>query len=154
MSPVRLVRNVPIDEEISATSAGGLIDKDSHEQPRAGAGGSHGAGSKAKFEAGACGRDPAHELPAGEAIVESVSAGWCRRTETRACEPALESGQTGNVSAQGVGFSGEEIFRIGGGALRAHASGGTFGGRRRAGDPCRDLASLDVTSGLMDTTTK
>src|SRR5437660_2100278 len=69
------------------------------------------------------------ELPAREAVVEAVPGRWGGRTQTWACRQDVQPRQSGEVSSQGVALSGGEVFRERGGAVRAHAGGGTFGRR-------------------------
>jgi len=86
--------------------------------------------------------------------VEAVPGRWGGRTQTWACRQDVQPRQSGKVSSQGVALSGGEVFRERGGAVRAHAGGGTFGGRGRAGGGRGDLAALDVTGGFMDAAAK
>src|ERR1700676_3733209 len=122
MSPFVLDRNVPL----IGLPQGGQIGTDRDEQERVRKSGNASASSQQAV--GGSGRSTvdACQLPAGEAAVEAISGGRCRRTETPQRRASIESRTPGEVSGQGAAVGAQEIRWASRRAVRADAGGGAF----------------------------
>src|ERR1700720_2453260 len=106
--------------------------------------GSTGAGEKQNAEGDGCGEPGGSELPAGEAVVETVSGARACGAEARRSGAPLESRARGEVSTARVAARAGQVQRSGGGAVWTDAGGRALAIRGRAEDRRRNAAALDA----------
>src|SRR5437667_9886228 len=83
-----------------------------------------------------------------------LSPGGQPRAKAWECRPALESQQAVETSTPSIALNQKQIFRFGGGEIRADVGGRALGGRRRHCVGSRDLAPLDVAGRAMEPPTE
>src|ERR1700681_3481127 len=114
------------------------------EPERTSARGSVGAGEEPRVASGGRGELARGELPAREAVVETVSGGRSERAEASQCRACKRARQAGGISPEGDETGAGEVWERRGRAVWANAGGRTFGERRRDADRRGDAAAVDV----------
>jgi len=124
VSPSAPIRNVPY----TATSRGGPVEEDSDEYEGTSTSRGPSASEGRDAEAGRRSKDAGVELSADEETVEALS----RRRSQGAPAPQrgkrLESGEAGEIPAEGAAAPPGEVFGDGTGAVWTNAGRGTFSG--------------------------
>jgi len=146
VSPAAPIRNVPY----TATSRGGPVEEDSDEYE--GTSTSRGAGASEGRDAAAGRRsqDVGAELPAGEETLAAISRRRSQRAPAPQRRKRLESGEAGEIPTEGAAAHPREVFRDGTEAIWANAGSGTLSGRGWAGSGRGDVATLDVSGGVVE----
>src|SRR5258708_351585 len=103
-------------------------DGENRDEPRGTATGrSAGASEEQRIEGGGCGKPAGSELPASEAVMETVSGGRGPRAEASQCGTCQLASQAGEVSAAGAAAGAGEVWRRRRRALWSNPGGRTFG---------------------------
>src|SRR5215475_13015435 len=97
----------------------GQIGANRDEQQRAAKSGSTSESQEPRADAAGRSGTNGGELPTSKASVEKVSETRTRQFEARQGGGGIEPGEAEKISAAGIGVGAEEVFRRGGGAIRA-----------------------------------